>query len=122
MVHAPSSLGPNPDISQKYKMGVTSKGVANTLYSPPKKHQMTTFWSDEWQSRRGGFCEGINAVVSFSRFHLPCPLLKKILTRPYREKKDLKKWRVRGAAKANGSKNCGILFLYCFRTEAIAKN
>jgi hypothetical protein len=26
-----SSLGSNPDISQKYKMGDISKGVANTL-------------------------------------------------------------------------------------------
>jgi hypothetical protein len=26
-----SSLGSNPDISQKYKMGVKSNGVANTL-------------------------------------------------------------------------------------------
>jgi hypothetical protein len=31
-----SSLGSNPDITQKYKMGDISKGVANTL-SPPKK-------------------------------------------------------------------------------------
>ncbi len=32
-----SSLGSNPDICQKYKMGDISKGVANTLYcSPPK--------------------------------------------------------------------------------------
>jgi hypothetical protein len=31
-----SSLGSNPDISQKYKVGDISKGVANTLY-PAKK-------------------------------------------------------------------------------------
>jgi hypothetical protein len=31
-----SSLGSNPDIVQKYKMGDISKGVANTL-SPAKK-------------------------------------------------------------------------------------
>jgi hypothetical protein len=31
------SLGSNPDISKKYKMGDISKGVANTHSSPPKK-------------------------------------------------------------------------------------
>jgi hypothetical protein len=33
---AGSSLGSNPDISEKYKMGDISKGVANTL-QPAKK-------------------------------------------------------------------------------------
>jgi hypothetical protein len=32
-----SSLGSNPDISQKYNMGDISKGVASTHSSPPKK-------------------------------------------------------------------------------------
>jgi hypothetical protein len=32
-----SSLGSNPDISQNYKMGDLSKGVANTVY-PAKKN------------------------------------------------------------------------------------
>jgi hypothetical protein len=32
-----SSLGSNPDISQQYKMGYISKGVANTLYPKNKK-------------------------------------------------------------------------------------
>jgi hypothetical protein len=31
-----SSLGSNQDISQKYKMGDISKGVADTHYCPPK--------------------------------------------------------------------------------------
>jgi hypothetical protein len=31
-----SSLGSNPDISQKYKMGDLSKGVANTLWYAKK--------------------------------------------------------------------------------------
>jgi hypothetical protein len=34
-----SSLGSNPDISQKYKMGDTSKEVANTL-APQKIYKM----------------------------------------------------------------------------------
>ncbi len=33
-----SSLGSNPDISRKYKMGDISTGVANTQFSPPKKY------------------------------------------------------------------------------------
>jgi hypothetical protein len=40
-----SSLGSNPDISQKYKMCDISKGVANTSYSPPKtKEQQSCVW------------------------------------------------------------------------------
>jgi hypothetical protein len=35
-----NSLGLNPDISQKYKMGSIIKGVANTLhFSPPKNYK-----------------------------------------------------------------------------------
>ncbi len=38
-----SSLRSNPDISQKYKMGDISKGVANTL-KPVKKIQKVIFY------------------------------------------------------------------------------
>jgi hypothetical protein len=41
------SLGSNPDICQKYKMGDISKGVANTFYPAKKytKNENTSFFS-----------------------------------------------------------------------------
>jgi hypothetical protein len=40
-----STLGSNPDISQKYKMGDISKGVDNTL-KPAKKYKKNFFTVD----------------------------------------------------------------------------
>ncbi len=38
-----SSLGANPDISQKFKMGDISKGVANTLYPAKNNEEIKMF-------------------------------------------------------------------------------
>jgi hypothetical protein len=38
-----SSLGSNPDISQKHKMGGIRKGVANTLYPAQKIYKNKYF-------------------------------------------------------------------------------
>jgi hypothetical protein len=41
-----NSLGSNPDISQKYKMGDIIKGVANTLMPAKKCIQTKCPWDD----------------------------------------------------------------------------